>query len=144
METIAQRELAAELQELYLENKECLSEILFLEDEIRFFKKLFEKIITLSIQENKIGELHPVNKSLTALSEKRQVLKPLIIKHQHNLEALIKDESKTAGINLVNDNAQISKTIKALFTEEKIVRKNLYALAEKVFEDEHKGHLLTK
>ncbi|MFC5283495.1 hypothetical protein [Pedobacter alpinus] len=143
METTEQKQLSAELQELYLENKEWFSEILFLEDEMRFFRKLFDKVITLSVQENKIGELHPVNKSLTELNEKRQALKTLIIKHQHDLESLIKDELKTNGIDLLNDNAQIIKTIKALFAEEKVVRKNLYVLTEKVFEDEHKGHLLS-
>lgn len=144
METIEQKQLSAELQGLYLDNKEWLSDICFLEDEMRFFKKLFGKVITLSIQENRVGEIHPVNKSLTELNDKRQALKNLIIKHQNDLEALIKDQSKTTGIGFINDNAQIVEKIKALFTEEKVVRKNLYKLTEKVFEDENKGHLLAQ
>ena len=55
METIEQKYLVAELQELYLQNNEWLSDLAFLEDEMRLFKKLFDKVITLAIHESRIG-----------------------------------------------------------------------------------------
>jgi hypothetical protein len=144
METIEQKQLSAELQELYLQNKELHSDILFIEDEMRFFKKLFDQVISLAIHEERIEELHPVNKSLIELTSKRKELKDLIIKHQQVLEGLLKDQSKPADLELIIDHAQIIEDIKALFAEEKIVRKGLYLLTEDVFDQERRSHLLTK
>ena len=143
METIENRQLASELQELYLENKEWLSDVLFIEDEIRFFQKLFDKVISLAIQEDRVPELHPVNKSLAELMETGRVIEEQIHKNQHLLESLIKDSEKRIGMNLIEENVQIVKDVKMLFTKEKMVKKALYVLAEKVFE-ENKTQLLSK
>ncbi len=140
---MVQKQLSAELQELYLKNKEWLSDILFLDEEVRFFRKLFDKVITLAIHERKIEGLYPINISLTKLSEKRQLLKEVIVKHQGLLASAIKDQSEI-GMELLNENAEISKEIKSLFAEERAVRKNLYALSENIFEEENKHHLLSK
>ena len=142
METIEKKELATELQELYLENKEWLSDILFMEDEIRFFQNLFDKVITSAIHEHNTQELQPVNQKLAKLDAKRQTLKETIIKNQHRLEALIKTPEKAVGLELIEENTEITQTIKTLFVEEKAIRKNLYALAEKLFGNEKKNHLL--
>ncbi len=143
METIESRQLSSELQELHLENKEWLSDVLFMEDEMRFLKKLFDRVITLAIHEQRIQELHPVNKSLAELGEKRQTLKLLIIKNQHLLESMLKHPEKVMSMELIAKNTQITEAIKALFLEEKAVKKDLFALAEQVFDGEHKSHLLT-
>ena len=142
METIQNKQLAEELQELYLENKQTLSDVLFLEDEMRFFNKLFDKVITLAVHQQKIAELHPVNKGLIKLKEKRQMLKDLILKHQNLLGSLINDSTKKAGLELIAESTQIAKDIKLLFLEEKEVRKNLYMLAEQELDAECKTHLL--
>lgn len=141
METIENKQLAAELQELYLQNKEWLLDVRFLEDETRVFEKLFDKVTTLAIHKGRTNEIHPVSKSLTALSERRQTLKALIIQHQHLLESLIKDQSKVIGIELIQENTQIIEHIKTLFLEEKTVRKDLYRMTEKVFDAENKNPL---
>ena len=143
METIENRQLESELQELYLENKEWLSDALFIEDEIRFFQNLFDKVISLAILEDRVSELHPINKSLEELMKTGQVIKSQIIKNQHLLESLIKDPEKKIGMNLIEEKVQIAKDIKMLFTKEKTVKKALYALAEEVFE-EKKTQLLSK
>nr|WP_294895385.1 hypothetical protein [uncultured Pedobacter sp.] len=144
METIEQKYLAAELHELYLQNNEWLSDLAFLEDEMRFFKKLFNKVITLAIHESSIEKLYPVNNGLAQLSEKRKQLKEMVVKHKNLLTSLIKDQSKTMGMELLNNNAHIAEEIKSLFAEDQQVRKNLYVLSENVFDEESKHHLLTK
>lgn len=48
----AEAQLSSELQELYLENKETLSDILFLEVESRFLEKLLEKVLLSSLKED--------------------------------------------------------------------------------------------
>jgi len=45
MDTLIQPTLSEELQELYLENKEWLSDILFVEDEVRFLKKVTDQVL---------------------------------------------------------------------------------------------------
>lgn len=143
METIENKQLAAELQELYLENKEWLSEVLFMEDEIRFFQKLFDKVITSAIHEKKIQELQPLNQNLATLGLKRTTIKEAIIKNQHQLEDLIKDPEKRVELDIIENNEQIVKSIKALFVDVKLIKRNLYNLAEELFVEENKNHLLT-
>jgi hypothetical protein len=144
METTQNEQLASELQELYLENKGWLSDVIFMEDEFRFFRKLFDKVVTLAIHEEKIAKLYPVNQNLEKLEKKRETLKSLILKNQHLLESTIKEEGKAISLILIVENAEIVKSIKTLFSEEKQIRKDLYVLAEEVFLEENRNHLLSK
>ena len=78
------------------------------------------------------------------MEKKRETLKSLILKNQHLLESSIKDEEKAISLILIVENAEIVKSIKTLFSEEKQIRKDLYVLAEEVFLEENRNHLLSK
>ncbi|MGY3053715.1 transposase [Pedobacter sp. UYEF25] len=143
MEAIENHQLSDELQELYLQNKEWLSDVLFLEDETHIFENLFDKINTLAMHKKRVHEIQPVNKRLTALYKKRQAFKALISQHQHLLKSLIKNQTKTVGLRLLQENAQIIENIKTLFLlERKTLRKDLFDLTEKLINAENKTVLL--
>ena len=138
----AEAQLSSELQELYLENKETLSDILFLEDESRFFQKLFDKVLLSPIKEEKFQEIESVNSSLAELQNRRDKLKIVLTNQQLSIESMLKNADMKIELSLVDQNTIITAEIKALLTSDKLVKKELYALVEYVLVDRKAGHLL--
>ena len=130
METKIESQLSLELQEMYLENKEWLSDILFLADEMRFFQEIFQKLINSPIKQNDAEKVEFVNVSLTVLQERRNHLKNTLNNRQHVLESMLKDEVKTITIAFIEEDTAIVKEIKALLATDKEVKKELFALIE--------------
>ena len=143
MNNQTEQQLSSELQELYLENKQWLSDVLFLEDEAAFFQKLFESVLSSAVKENLLTEILFINASLRQLEERRKEQKDLILKHQHLLENLIKDQSKKISLDLIIDNEKIIEEIKSLFISEKLLKKELYILVETIIQKNKASHLLT-
>ena len=143
MNNQTEQQLSSELQELYLENKQWLSDVLFLEDEAAFFQKLFESVLSSAVKENLLTEILFINASLRQLEERRKEQKDLILKHQHLLENLIKDQSKKISFDLIIDNEKIIEEIKSLFISEKLLKKELYILVETIIQKNKASHLLT-
>ena len=137
-----EQQLSSELQELYLENKQWLSDVLFLEDEAAFFQKLFESVLSSAVKENLVTEILFINASLRQLEERRKEQKKLILKHQCLLENLIKDQSKKIVLDLIIGNEKIIEEIKSLFTSEKLLKKELYILIETLMHKNKASHLL--
>ena len=140
----AEAQLSSELQELYLENKETLSDILFLEDESRFFQKLFDKVLLSPIKEEKFQQIEFVNSSLLELQNRRDKLKTLLTNQQLSIESMLKNADMKIGLSLINQNTIISAEIKALLNSDKLVKKELYSLVEPVLADRNAGHLLNE
>lgn len=128
METTIESQLASELQEMYLENKEWLSNLLFLEDEMRFFKQLHEKLP--SSQQECREQVESIGSSLTSLQERRDHLKTILDNRQNVLEAMIKDEIKTITLAFIEEDTAIINEIKALLATDRVVKKELFALIE--------------
>ena len=140
----AEAQLSSELQELYLENKETLSDILFLEDESRFFQKLFDKVLLSPIKEEKFQQIEFVNSSLLELQNRRDKLKTLLTNQQLSIESMLKNADMKIGLSLIDQNTIISSEIKSLLNSDKFVKKELYALVEPVLADRNAGHLLNE
>lgn len=140
----AEAQLSSELQELYLENKETLSDILFLEDESRFFQKLFDKVLLSPIKEEKFQRIEFVNSSLLELQNRRDKLKTLLTNQQLSIESMLKNADMKIGLSLIDQNTIISTEIKALLNSDKLVKKELYALVEPILADRNAGHLLNE
>ncbi|TKC12387.1 hypothetical protein FA048_01855 [Pedobacter polaris] len=121
-------QLSQELQELYLENKEYMSQLLFLEDEYRFFLQLFETRYTAIGEKHSEEELMFVGASLDELKSQMGKLKNLISKHQHLLETILKNEKQTIGFELIEENSIIAQTIATLLDSDKNIKKALFEL----------------
>ncbi len=130
METKLETQLSFELQEMYLENKEWLSDILFLEDEMRFFQQIFKQVIASPIQQNNLEEVEFMKLSLVDLQQRRNQLNGIVNTRQGVLEAMLKDESKTITIAFVEEDTAIVHEIKALLATDKEVKSALFALIE--------------
>ena len=95
-----------------------------------------------AVKENLVTEILFINASLRQLEERRKEQKELILKHQHLLENLIKDQSKKISFDLIIDNEKIIEEIKSLFTSEKLLKKELYILVETLMQKNKASHLL--
>ncbi len=135
-------QLSSELQELYLQNKEWLSDILYLEDETRFFQKLFDQVLSSSIDEDKFKEIKFIDSSLSELQNRRDILKTLVNSQIQVLQSMIKDLTQKMDLQFIATNTKASNEIKALFSSDKLVKKELYTLVEQVFIRQKNSHLL--
>jgi len=140
---ISDSELSSELQELYLQNKEWLSDILYLEDETRFFQKLFDKVLLSSIDDDKFEEIKFINTSLSELQTRRAELRTLVNSQIEVLQSMMKDLTQTMDLQFITANETASNEIKALFKSDKLVKKELYTLVEQVLLKQKESHLLS-
>ncbi|MGB4398806.1 MAG: hypothetical protein WBJ10_05515 [Daejeonella sp.] len=138
----AESQLSSELQELYLESKEKLSDILFLEDESRFFPKLFEKALLSTTKEEKFRELEFVNSRMVELQERLVKLNVLLSAQQHSIENILRDTGKNIEMSLLDQDIAICSEIKALLILDRSVKKELYAHVEHFRGDQKSGNTL--
>ncbi len=138
----AESQLSSELQELYLESKEKLSDILFLEDESRFFQKLFEKALLSTTKEEKFRELEFVNSRMVELQERLVKLNVLLSAQQHSIENILRDTGKNIEMSLLDQDIAICSEIKALLILDRSVKKELYAHVEYVMGDQKAENIL--
>lgn len=130
MDTISKSILSTELQELYLQNKEWMSHVLFLEDESRFFQKLFGQKLFVIGKNNSIKQIDLITDSLNNLQERTIKLKALVTKHQHLLESILKDAELEVGLGLIEEHTAITAEIKQLFYSERLIKGKLFAMIE--------------
>ncbi|MCX2453760.1 hypothetical protein OQX61_20995 [Pedobacter sp. PLR] len=130
METLIDSTLSAEFQELYLENKEWLSDILFLEDEMRFFKKLFDRVLSGTIERENLQQTEMISAKLNLILERRKQLKTVLESRKTQIEQLLAGSAVTIGIEFIEQDAAIIAGIRSLMADEKLLRDKLFMLAE--------------
>jgi len=130
METLIDSTLSAEFQELYLQNKEWLSDILFLEDEMRFFKKLFDRVLSGTIERENLQQTVMISAKLNLILERRKLLKTVLESRKTQIKQLLAGSAVTIGIEFIEQDATIIAGIRSLMADEKLLRDELFTLAE--------------
>ena len=130
METISESQLSAELQELYLQNKEWMSQLLFLEDESRFFQKLFVDRLFFIGQHHSPKQVNLISESLLALEKRTVSLKNLVIEHQQLLSHILKDPAHFIDIQTIETHAAITQKIQQLLYLDRMLKTELFAMVE--------------
>ena len=130
MDVLSESRLTTELQELYLQNKEWMSHVLFLEDENRFFQKLFGQKLFVIGKSHTTKQINLISESLANLNKKTLNLKNLVIKHQHLLESILKDAEQTIGIDLIEEHAAITKEVQELLLADRLMKSKLFLMVE--------------
>lgn len=130
MDVLSESRLSAELQELYLQNKEWMSHVLFLEDENRFFQKLFGQKLFVIGKSHTTKQINLISGSLANLYERTVKLKSLVIKHQHLLEDILKDKEHTVGLNLIEEHAVITAEVQELLLSDRLLKSKLFLMVE--------------
>jgi hypothetical protein len=131
MKTLIDSTLSAELQELYLKNKEWLSDILFLEDEMLFLNRLFDRVLSGEVKRESFPQIEMNSALLNVILERRKQLKNVLIGRKHQIEQLLVGTTVTIGLEFVEEDAAIVSEIKSLMLAEKLLKEELFALAQK-------------
>ena len=130
MEKIAAEGLSTELQELYLQNKEWLSQVCFLEDEGRFYQKLFGDKLFYIGKKHTAREIDAISESLAIMHQKTTALKVLVTDHQHLLERILKTATLNVGINLIEEHSVITCQISEVFLSNRMLKSQLFEMVE--------------
>jgi hypothetical protein len=130
MDTLIESTLSTELQELYLENKEWLSDVLFLEDEMRFFQRLFAKVLIGRIRREHLQQIAMISSMLTVILERRKQLKCILQSRKQTIEQFLKGNLVTIGLAFIEEDAAIIKEVRSLMLAEKLLKDKLFALVE--------------
>ena len=130
MDTISENILSTELQELYLQNKDWMSHVLYLTDENRFFQKLFSQNLFLIAKNHSSSQVDLVGASLEKQSEHISKLQKLILKHQLLLEQILKDLEQKISINLIEEHAAITAEVQELLQADRIIKSQLFRMVE--------------
>jgi hypothetical protein len=123
--------LSAELQELYLENKEWLSRVLFLEDEMRFFKRLYNKVLSGDYKRENLQQIRMVSSKLNQILERRKLLKNVLCLRRHQLEQLLVGNTLSIGIEFIEADTAIKVEIESIMTGENVLKSELFTLIER-------------
>ncbi|MEJ7559143.1 MAG: hypothetical protein WKF66_12605 [Pedobacter sp.] len=130
MKTLIDSTLSAELQELYLENKEWLSGILFLEDEMRFLNKLFERVLDGGVKRESFPKLELNSALLNVILERRKQLKTVLLNRKRQIEELLAGTKVTIKLEFVEEDAAIVTEIKSLMVAEKLLKDELCSFTQ--------------
>ena len=142
METIIDQQLSDELQEMFLQNKLWLSDILFYEDEVRFFRNMFDKAFSQALNDHHLNQVQHIDTEINALKKYLSELKNMVLDHRRLLESLLDKSKETIGLDLINENTRIIEQIKDLFLSVQTVKAKLVGLVESAREGNI--HLLGK
>jgi hypothetical protein len=130
MKTLIDSTLSAELQELYLENKEWLSDILFLEDEMRFLNRLFERVLDGEVKRESFPQLAMNSALLNVILERRKQLKTVLLNRKRQIEQLLSGTTVTIELEFIEEDAAIVSEIKSLMVAEKLLKDELFSFVQ--------------
>lgn len=129
-------ELEFELQELYILSRHWMQDISFIEDEVRFFKIIFNKYLdpVLVNEHNSI----PWNFSQKITLQERNIdnLKLRIPEYLKFLEPFINDQGKMIDLSLIEKFNGLAGEIKGLFESTKQTKNEIFKYAEEVIGSE--------
>jgi hypothetical protein len=116
---IEDSQLDAELQELYLINKQWLSDLEFLDTEFEFLRKLAATASVAVIRNEELNSLFMIKNSYS-------FLKPDLLAYLHKLEPLIKAESKQLDLTLIESYTQLKTRLADMFDQCRKLKKEIF------------------
>ena len=116
---IEDSELDAELQELYLVNKQWLSDLEFLDTEFEFLRKLAATASAAVIRNEELN-------SLVGIENNYSFLKSDLLAYLHKLEPLIKAETKQLDLNLIEVYMQLKTRLSDMFEQCRKLKKEIF------------------
>jgi hypothetical protein len=133
MKTIIQDgELEFELQELYILSKHWISDIHFIEDELRFLKHVVEKHLAPNLENEQLFEVDDFNEVFVQTEGNIPGLKTEVSDFLKFIAPLVKKPDTMIGLNLLEKFTALDTEMKTLFESLKQVKKLLFSLTEDV------------
>ena len=116
---IENSELDTELQELYLVNKQWLSDLEFLDTEFEFLGKLAATAAVAVVRNEELNSLNIIENSYA-------FLKKDVLAYLHRLEPLIVAESKKLDLNFLEDFIQLKTRLADMFAQCSKLKKEIF------------------
>lgn len=141
METITDNtQLDVELQELYIESSHWVSDVDFVEDEIRFLKKALHKYYacTESLQLQEAGKFM---KMLDQQHTHIEGIKPRIAGFLKYIEPVVAGPVKKVSIELVERYISLQTEIKAMGEYVRLVKNLVFAFIEEAIKADKSNHI---
>jgi len=129
-------ELEFELQELYILSKQWIQDISFFEDEVRFFKTLFDKFPEPVSVDQPNSACPEFKRKIIELEENIVSLKIRIQDYIKSLEPFINDQQKLIDLDLIEKFNEMGTEIKTLFQSIKQTKAELFTYAERLMASE--------
>ncbi|MDB5145489.1 MAG: hypothetical protein JWQ66_4202 [Mucilaginibacter sp.] len=125
-------QLEDELQELYLESKHWLTDVEFLEDEIRFLKKIINSYLIPDIKNGQLIEINDFKKELAQQDTNIPHLKSEITALLKFIGAIINETNRKISIDLIEQIAILETKMKTTFEAVKQVKKSLFRFIDEI------------
>jgi hypothetical protein len=129
-------ELEFELQELYILSKHWIQDISFIEDEIRFFKTVFDKFPDPAFINEPNSVAWEFKRKIIQQEANIDSLKARIQDYLKFLEPFISDQQKLIDLELIEKFNALGTEIKNLFESVKQTKAELFTYAERFMTSE--------
>lgn len=134
--TISDPQLEEELQELYILSKHRMSDINFVEDEIRFLRDVIDKYLRPKLKVDELSQIDSFNQSLNQIESNVSSLKNIIADFLKFIEPMIDKPENGIGTDLLEKFGALEIEMQELFESVKQVKKLLFSFAETVMKTE--------
>jgi hypothetical protein len=124
-------ELEFELQELYILSKHWIQDISFIEDEIRFFKTIFDKFPDPALINEPNSVAWEFKRKIIQQESNIDSLKARIQNYLKFLEPFVGDQKKLVNLDLIEKFNVLGTGIKNLFESVKQTKADLFIYAER-------------
>ena len=104
---IEDSELSSELQELYLKTKHWISDVEFVENELRFLKLLFSKKFPQVFKSADFEDIAELLKKIDKIDTTLPKLKSNILVYMNTLESLIVEVKQNMDVSLIENHTKL-------------------------------------
>jgi hypothetical protein len=133
MKTITENsELDVELQELYILSNHWLSDIQFVEDEMKFLKHVINKYLVTHTGNRVSEEIRIFNETLEQQESIALCLKNKIFDLLKFIGPLVNGTGGEIGVDLIERFTELETEVKAMFKSVKQLKKSLFVFTEEV------------
>jgi len=114
------------LASLYTLNKKWISDINFLEDEMKFMADLLDKFFTKLVKDEHVNRIQLIQMQLVSLGYVRKNIKKDIQKHQSNIEETINNSLSKSDAFLELEDERMSEELADLYKSFKRLKKEIF------------------
>jgi len=114
------------LASLYTLNKKWISDINFLEDEMKFMADLLDKFFTKLVKDEHVNRIQLIQMQLVSLGYVRKNIKKDIQKHQSNIEETINNPLAKSDAFLELEDERMSEELADLYKSFKRLKKEIF------------------
>lgn len=130
-------------EDLYVLTEHWQSDMDFYRDELRFILHLIDRYFIWLTKEENIQQVRTLASALRHLSEQREAISARIGKHLDHLAKLIGAPPSQNEPRFRNEHAALENDISTLVRNVRELKKEVFAMTEKVIDTEKLQHLIT-